>query len=125
MHKIRPEDDFESQSYKEFMENMERKVREDNLKAIEEEAKRPLFPTKDYPQQTSLSDLWKKGMAKKADPEDKMTESPTFEQELTDLLNKHNIDGKTGTADWILATYVITMLNAVEDLNDARNEFNK
>lgn len=44
-------------------------------------------------------------------------EKLTFEQELTNLLNRHNIDGKTGTADWILATHVITMLNAVEDLN--------
>lgn len=49
-----------------------------------------------------------------------VTEELTFEQELTDLLNRHNIDGKTGTADWILATHVITTLNAVEDLNKAR-----
>ena len=47
-------------------------------------------------------------------------ETPTFEQELTDRLNKHSIDAKTNTADWILATHIITMLNAVKDLNDAR-----
>lgn len=51
------------------------------------------------------------------------SDTPTFEQELTDLLNRHNIDTKTVTPDWILATHVITMLNAVEDLNDARKEF--
>ena len=70
MHKIRPEDDIQSQSYMEFKENMERKIREDNLKAIEDEMNRPLFPKKDSPQPTTLGDLWKKGMAKKADPED-------------------------------------------------------
>ena len=47
MYQIRSEDDFESQSYKEFKKNMERKIREDNLKFLEDEAKRPLFPTKD------------------------------------------------------------------------------
>lgn len=172
MNHIRSEDDFESQSYKEFMSNTARKIREDNLKAIEDEMNRPMFPKKDTPQPTTLGDLWKKGMAKKANPEDiqedvenlsedgrynvtisfenltpevvswlmgnmksyihmarhidiEQSETLTFEQELTDLLNRHSIDSKTGTADWILATHVITMLNAVEDLNDARKEFNK
>lgn len=70
MHHIRPEDDFQSHSYNEFKKNTERKVLEDNLKAIEDEAKRPLFHTKEKPHPTTLGDLWKKGMAKKADPED-------------------------------------------------------
>lgn len=57
------EDDAQKQSYNEFKKNMERKVREDNLKAIEDEMKRPLFPN-------TFTDLWKKGMAKNANPED-------------------------------------------------------
>ena len=56
-------DDIHSLSYNEFKKNMERKVREDNLKAIEDEMKRPLFPN-------TFTDLWKKGMAKNANPED-------------------------------------------------------
>lgn len=47
-----------------------------------------------------------------------VTEELTFEQELTDLLNRHSTDSEMDAPDWALATYILTMLNAVKDLND-------
>lgn len=44
----------------------DRKVREDNLKAIEDEANHALFPVKDNHKLTPIDELWKKGMEKKA-----------------------------------------------------------
>lgn len=77
MSKNRSEDDAQNQSYNEFKKNAERKIREDNLKALEDEAKRPLFPAKDdlwkkdrahiNQMLTPLDELWKKGMVKNVD----------------------------------------------------------
>ena len=44
----------------------DRKVREDNLKAIEDEANYALFPAKNDNKLTPINELWKKGMEKKA-----------------------------------------------------------
>lgn len=68
MQQNRSEDDAQNQSYNEFKKNAERKVREENLKAIEDEAKRSLFPVEDN-KLTPINELWKKGMEKKADRE--------------------------------------------------------
>lgn len=80
MQKNRSEDDAQNESYNEFKKNSERKIWEDNLKALEDESKTPLFPGQDNDlwkkdrvkineMVTPLDELWKKGMAKKADPE--------------------------------------------------------
>lgn len=69
MGQNRSEDDAQKQSYNEFKKNAERKIWEDNLKALEDESKRSLFPVKDDNRIPPLDELWKKGMAKKADPE--------------------------------------------------------
>ena len=69
MQQNRSEDDAQNQSYNEFKKNAERKVREDNLKAIEDEANHALFPAKDNHKLTPINELWKKGMEKKADAE--------------------------------------------------------
>lgn len=37
-------------------------------------------------------------------------EQPTFEQELVQLLNKHNMERYSGTPDWILANYLVGVL---------------
>ena len=66
MSKNHSEDDAQNQSYNEFKKNAERKIREDNLKALEDEANYALFPAKDDHKLTPINELWKKGMEKKA-----------------------------------------------------------
>lgn len=73
MQKNRSEDDAQNESYNEsyneFKKNSERKIWEDNLKALEDESKTPLFPGQDDNRIPPHDELWKKGMVKKADPE--------------------------------------------------------
>jgi hypothetical protein len=37
---------------------------------------------------------------------------PTFEQELTTLINKHSLENQSNTPDYILAQYLQSCLNA-------------
>lgn len=67
MQKNRSEDDAQNESYNEFKKNSERKIWEDNLKALEDESKTPLFPAKDDNRIPPHDELWKKGMMKNID----------------------------------------------------------
>ena len=67
MSQNRKENDAQSRSYKEFKKNAERKIWEDNLKALEDESKRSLFPAKDDHRIPPHDELWKKGMVKNID----------------------------------------------------------
>lgn len=45
--------------------------------------------------------------------------TPTFKQELTVLINKHNLDSLTDTPDFILADYFETSFRAYKEACDS------
>lgn len=53
------------------------------------------------------------------EPKDDFRVSP-FEQELSDLINKHSLEGGSGTADYVLATYLVAVLTAYNEAVSTR-----
>jgi hypothetical protein len=45
----------------------------------------------------------------------------SFEQELTEVLNSHNIDTQSNTADFVLAQYVCRCLEAYKEAVEDRD----
>lgn len=48
---------------------------------------------------------------------------PTFEQELTKLLNKHSQETQSQTPDYILAKYLVGCLRSFEEAHSAKKEW--
>lgn len=47
---------------------------------------------------------------------------PSFWKELCQLLNKHGIDSKLSTPDWIIANHLNRTIEALEKFVDSSNE---
>lgn len=49
--------------------------------------------------------------------------TPHFTKELTDLLNKHNVDNTLQTPDFILADYVVANLKSMKRMQQDRDKW--
>jgi len=56
---------------------------------------------------------------------DTKQELTTFAQELEELLNRHNCEGKSNTPDFILAEYLCMCLDAFNDAVNKRMWYRK
>ena len=63
------------------------------------------------------------------DEEECTCETPTFEQELVVLLNKHGMEKHSDTPDWVLANFLVGVLRqfdcGVRLQNESRDEMAK
>lgn len=46
-----------------------------------------------------------------------------FKEELTELINKHSLENKSNTPDYILAEYLINCLDTFNKATNARSKF--
>lgn len=60
-------------------------------------------------------------LAERFDPGDAVANTPDFRTQLTSLINKHSLENKSNTPDWILGDYICACLAAFDRATKARD----